>query len=278
MIRFLWFILLVLPLSLKGQFTYTIDHTIPVQDINNTELSMPWSGGLNAAQYNTMDLDLDGNDDLVLFDRMANKVITFLNVNNKYVPAPEYENFFPAEISSWLLLRDYNCDGKKDIFTGDVLGIKVYKNITVEGGYPAWEQFFFTSGFAGSKSPVLLTKGFNSKINLQLQFDDLPSISDLDGDGDLDILNVRFVGNGTIEFHQNLSMERHGTCDSLDFERVTQSWGNFRECSCGEIALNGLSCAPIAGGRTQQDIYGLFPCWVSSLPNPCYCKQTKSIS
>ena len=45
---------------------------------------MPWAGGLNAAHHNTMDLNDDGKDDLVIFDRTADKVITFLNDNNQY--------------------------------------------------------------------------------------------------------------------------------------------------------------------------------------------------
>ena len=131
MIRVLYFFLLFFPLTLQAQFTYFLDQSIPVQDLNSNNLSLPWAGGLNATQYNTMDLDDDGTDDLALFDRMANKVITFVSRDNQYIPAPEFENLFPADISNWLLLRDYNCDGKKDIFTGDVLGIKVYLDLKV---------------------------------------------------------------------------------------------------------------------------------------------------
>jgi hypothetical protein len=249
MLRFVFFILFALPLGLSAQFTYVFDQSIPVTNSDGTILSMPWTGGLNATQYNTMDLDLDGKDDLVLFDRMANKVITLLYKDSQYQYAPEYEFFFPSGISNWLLLRDYNCDGKKDIFTGDVLGVKVYQNISQPGGTLSFKQFLFYSG-SPFKSPVLLSKGFSSKVNLQLQFDDLPAITDADGDGDLDIFNFRFVGNGTVEFHKNFSQERYGKCDSLDFERITQNWGNFRECGCGVIALNGEDCP--TSGRTKH--------------------------
>ena len=236
----------------QAQFSYVLDQTIPVRPDGGAELLMPWAGGLNAAHYNTMDLNHDGKDDLVLFDRTADKIITFLQQNNQYQYAPDYESFFPDEVTNWLLLRDFNCDGKKDIFTGDILGIKVYLNETVEGENPTWKQFLFYSGFAGTKSQVLLTKGFSGKINLQLQFDDLPSIGDADGDGDLDIFNVRFVGNGTVEYHQNFSMERYGSCDSLDFERQTQNWGDFIECQCGSFAFNDEDCPPVTGGRVQH--------------------------
>ncbi|HEY9488618.1 MAG TPA: T9SS type A sorting domain-containing protein, partial [Chryseosolibacter sp.] len=155
--------------------------------------------------------------------------------------------------TNWLLLRDYNCDGQKDIFTGDVLGIKVFRNVTASDGRLTWEQHLFSTGFPGSKSPVLLTLNPNTqiKVNLQLQFDDLPSISDVDGDGDLDILNIQYAGHA-VEFHRNLSVENNLPCDSLSFERVTRSWGNFRECHCGVFAFNNEPCPPNAGGRTKH--------------------------
>src|SRR5687768_3282883 len=137
MVRVVCFFLFFLPLASQAQFTYFLDQSIVVQD-QGGNLAHPWAGGLNAAAFNTMDLNGDGADDLVLFDRMAGKVITFINADNQYVPAPEFENFFPGDVTNWLLLRDYNCDGRKDIFTGDVLGIKVYKNTTPDGGNLQW--------------------------------------------------------------------------------------------------------------------------------------------
>ncbi|HET9486444.1 MAG TPA: T9SS type A sorting domain-containing protein, partial [Chryseosolibacter sp.] len=250
MVRIACFLMLLAPLTSKAQFTYFLDQSVPVYQHNGDQLSLAWAGGLNAAQVNMMDLNADGVEDLVVFDRMANKVITFITADNEYAAAPEYEDLFP-KLSNWLLLRDYNCDGKKDVFTGDVLGIKVYKNISIDGENLEWEPRLFDTGFTGPKSTVLLTQGFESKVNLQLQYDDLPSISDVDGDGDIDILNVQYAGY-TVEFHQNLSVENNLPCDSLDFKRITRNWGNFRDCECGEFAFHGESCPPSSGGRTQH--------------------------
>lgn len=244
------FLLLLFPVALQAQFTYVLDQEIPVANENGNEIGLAWTGGLNAAHYNTMDLNGDGKDDLVLFDRMGDKIFTFLNEDNKYVYSPEFEEFFPDDVSDWLLLRDYNCDGRKDIFTGNIQGIKVYTNVTGPGEDLAWDHFTFFSG-SNSRSDVLLTKGFTSMINLKLQFDDLPSITDADGDGDLDIFNVHFVGEGTIEYHKNFSMERYGTCDSLAFERMTQQWGGITECDCGVFAFNNDDCDH-SGGRTKH--------------------------
>ncbi len=210
---------------------------------------MPWAGGLNAAQYSTMDVDLDGREDIVVFDRMASKVITFLNTGSQYLYAPQYENSFPDGITNWLLLRDYNCDGKKDIFTGDILGMKVYTNVTqTDSKGPQWEPYLFYSGDGNTPSKVLLTEGFSGLINLQLQFDDLPAIVDADGDGDLDIFTVQFVGNGTIEFHENITTK----CDTLKFKRITRTWGGVTECTCGNFSFNNQPCptrTEHAGGK-----------------------------
>jgi hypothetical protein len=239
------------PVVVRSQFTYAIDQTIPVKDANGDALTLPWAGGLNATQYNTLDLDGDNEEDLVLFDRTSNKPITFLNESGRYIYAPQYEKLFPS-LTNWLLIRDFNCDGRKDIFTGDILGISVFVNVTQSGEQLDWEKFLFFSGPGNPKSDVLLTKGFSGLINLQLQFDDLPAIHDMDGDGDLDILSMRYQGEGTIEFHQNFSKERHETCDSLEFERVTLKWGNFIECDCGVFAFDNTDCPPSSGGRTKH--------------------------
>jgi hypothetical protein len=250
MIRIIFLALLASPLSLFAQFSYVINDSIPVHGENNVLLTLPWAGGLNAAQFNTIDLNQDGKDDLLIFDRMANKVITYINENDHYKYAPHYEALIPTDVSNYILLRDFNCDGKKDLFTSDVLGIKVYLNTTALGENLSWQQFLFYAGPGETKSTVLLTKGFSGLINLQMQYDDLPSITDIDSDGDLDILNMRYTADGSIEFHQNFSKERYGTCDSLEFERVTQTWGNVRECTCGVFAFNGGPCPE--GGRTAH--------------------------
>jgi len=241
--RIFWIILfLALPLYTRAQFTYKLDQSIGVEADGKT-LSLPWAGGLNSVQVNTMDLNGDNNPDLVLFDRTADKILTFLNESNKYVYAHEYEELFPSEVTQWLLLRDFNCDGKKDIFTSDPFGIRVIVNTTLPGQKLTWRPY--NPGFP------LLTKGFTGNVNLKINDSDIPAIDDIDGDGDLDILNVRFVGIGTVEWHKNSSVERTGLCDSMQLERVTQNFGNFEECECGKFAF-GQTCASLPGGRTKH--------------------------
>src|SRR6187551_4139035 len=100
MVRSLWFSLLFLPFSLLAQFTYVMEQDIPVKDLEGNSIQLPWAGGLNAAHYNTMDLNGDNKDDLVLYDRMADRILTFVREGNDYKFAPEFEEFFPDEITN----------------------------------------------------------------------------------------------------------------------------------------------------------------------------------
>lgn len=246
--KVLWFFLLVSlsRTAIAQEFHYVLDNTVPVQE-NGADYASPWDGGLNSPQYNTLDLNFDNKDDLVLYDRMGQKVITYLQENGRYVYAPEFERFFPSAIYNWLLIRDFNCDGKKDIFTGHVFGISVYENVSTSGEMQ-WRHFPFYDG--NSTSEVVLTQGLSGRINLQIQFDDLPAISDADGDGDMDIFVMNYGGSGTIQYHRNYGVERHGSCDSLDFELEDPWWGGVRECECDEFAYGNADCS--SGGRVEH--------------------------
>ncbi len=179
---------------------------------------LAWAGGLNAVQYNTLDLNLDGTLDLVLFDRTSYQIIPLLAEGNRYRFAPEYISRFPR-IEAWLVLADYNCDGKVDIFTHTNTGVTVYTN-TSENGKLRFSPFGIpeTKGLSGFQIP------------LRVDVTDVPAITDVDNDGDLDLLTFLTPNvGGTVEFNKNLSMERFGHCDSLVFERETARWGGFEE-------------------------------------------------
>ena len=235
-------VLLFVPTNAFAQFTYSIDQSIPVE-VDDRMLAIPWSGGLNSAQLSKIDFDGDGNEDLVIFDRAADKILPYRNAGNKYEYNPDYEVLFPESVSQWMLLRDFNCDGKKDLFTSDPFGMVVFVNTTKPGQQLSWRPF--NPGFP------LLTKGFNGNINLKINDVDIPAIDDVDNDGDLDILAMRFVGIGTVEWHKNMSIENVGKCDSLQLERVTQRYGGMEECTCGVFAFNGEPC-DLDGGRIEH--------------------------
>lgn len=235
--RIFWAVILILaPNLVLGQFRF-LTH-IPVA-VEGEYLANPWAGGLNSGQYGNLDINMDGQLDLVVFDRSSNRFNPFLNVDGVYVFAPEYAYFFPEDINGWVLFRDYNCDGLNDIFTDALFGIKVYLNSSSGSSPLSWILM---------EDPIF-TEGFNGLVNIQLNITDIPGIEDIDGDGDLDILVYDFAVGGYIEYHKNLSIETYGNCDSLVYRRETQQWGDFMECDCDQIVFGDEECSPREGGR-----------------------------
>jgi len=103
-------------LVLNAQNPMFPEWTAPVFQ-NGQPLPHPFSGGINAPQFSTADLNNDGLDDIVVFERAGDKVLTFLrsSLTGELIYAPEYACLFP-KLNDWALLRDYNQDGAPDIF------------------------------------------------------------------------------------------------------------------------------------------------------------------
>src|SRR5690349_2219225 len=87
-------VVLLLSQPAAAQFTYTLDQSIPVE-VDGRLLPNAWAGGLNSAQFNTLDLDGDGDKDLIVFERASGRILTFLNNNSTYEHNPDYVRLFP---------------------------------------------------------------------------------------------------------------------------------------------------------------------------------------
>lgn len=218
-------------------FGFQRNSFVVVHDSVLNEIPNAWGGGLNSCQFSEIDLNFDSIKDLFIYDRSSSKIMTFINNGTSgtidYAYAPEYREKFPElHFPNWVLLLDYNNDGKEDIYTYAYgCGISVYKNISnATDGL----KFILVVG-------TILTYQDSGYVNLLVTTVDLPAISDIDDDGDLDVLN--FFGLGEyVQFHQNMSMELYGTADSLDFVRQDFCWGDFAEgVSNNSITLN-INC------------------------------------
>ncbi len=220
--------------SVSAQVKFELRH-LPVTQ-NNAILPDAFAGGLNAATVNTIRLNDDAMEDLVIYDRATNKTSTFLAANEngsiKYHWAPEYENFFPA-FYGWVRFRDYDCDGLKDIYTSSPLGIAVYHNDAVPPAAPSYTQVV-------NVITIPSQSGGGRTVNLQINGSDIPEIIDYDGDGDLDILAVFYQGV-TMVYYKNVSKERTGRC-GLDYEGNYACFGKFLVATeCGQYAT-GQAC------------------------------------
>jgi hypothetical protein len=195
-----------------------IDSVLLINE-NNDILRYPFAGGLNSCQVMNIDINLDGIDDILVFDRHGNRILPFIvpaSPAGKLIFKPELASLFPP-IEQWMQAADYNHDGKKDIFTYTTGGIKVYRNDSQN-----------TLKFTQVTKPFLYSLQGTAFTNILVTYADYPVIADVDGDGDIDVLT--FWGLGSfVEYHRNNSMERFGITDSLTFEKASSCWGHFAE-------------------------------------------------
>jgi len=228
-LKFLFFsaCFFLLGLMANAQLYFNRTDTVIVQLANGTPLKNPWAGGLNFLQVSDIDLNYDGIMDLFVFDRTGNKISTFINGGTANTVDYKYDhsfvNKFP-KLDSWALLRDYNCDGKMDIFTHTNLGIQVYKN---DGD--AVNGLHFTLAKHTLYAYYIDTNPPSNYLNLYVTSTDIPAIYDVDNDGDLDVLTFDFAGT-RMQWSKNFSLENYGTCDSLNyFMLVDECFGDFEE-------------------------------------------------
>ncbi len=202
---------------LYGQFSFERKFDVEVKK-NNTVLTRAWEGGLNYPIFSNVDFDNNGINDLLAFDKSGSRLVVFKNHNL------DFENIkLDLKLERWVLFRDFNCDNFPDIFTGTSGGIRVYKN----NG-----DFTFTL-----ESILIQTDLGTFTSNLFVANEDIPGITDIDGDGDLDILT--FDKNGVyLEYHKNQSIEKSEEC-GLDFFKESDCWGSFKENEItNQIILN----------------------------------------
>ena len=187
--------------------------------LDEVPLSNPWVGGLTAPQWSAFDADLDGDDDLFAFDRDGSRVLMFERISGEELTLRwDWTEGWP-DMVDWCLLRDYNCDGKPDIFTSYQNGIRVFTNTTQTGEGPSFDPepvtLFATFDLIGSDPSDLPV------ICLGM---DLPAIMDHDDDGDLDIITFTETASTLYRF------EGKTPC-GLDLECTNRCYGMLAEAA-----------------------------------------------
>ncbi len=217
---------------------------------NGYVLKMPWANGLNFTNVSNIDLNLDGKKDIVAFDKInqfsVGRFRCFINTGvllagqTTYSANPDLSYYFPAT-ANWAVCKDYDCDGKEDLFCSTSAGIMVYRNVTIPGG-----------ALTFSLAKPLINDNSIPPANIYAASNAVPGIVDIDNDGDLDILTFSPGGN-FVEYYKNLSKETYSICDSLNtFTRVTGCWGSIIEYFCG-ISLNQI-CGYKPGGGNEDPL------------------------
>lgn len=192
----------------------------PVEE-DGRKLGMPWAGGLNQPMVSQYDLNCDARGDLVIFDRQDESILPFVLEANGWRFAPEYRSLFPADsVQDWMLLKDFNCDGRPDLFTGTRQNVRVFRNT----GDPS-------KMFALYAEPLTTLSRIDdppTTLNVYAAISDLVALEDIDGDGDLDLLSNDVTG-AYVTAMRNFAQERFGRCDTLALELTSLCWGHFIE-------------------------------------------------
>lgn len=190
-----------------------------------TTLEHAWTGGFNCPQFSAMDYNNDGFTDLFVFDRDGERITPLINNGiigeASFFHAPEQIEGFPI-LQKWALMVDYNDDQKPDIFSSSNGGIQLHKNTTSNG-----EISFELVG-------VIKTDRGSGPVDLYTDNQDIPAITDIDSDGDLDIVTFSILGS-LVEWHENTSMD----INNPTFELADKCWGKFAEAPLdNSVTLN----------------------------------------
>lgn len=229
----------LITLWVNAQQTFTFDQSIKVSFQGN-DIEMPFAVGINAAQFQQMDTNGDGEEELIVWDINSRRILVFQTDGDDFVYLPEMAYYFPNDVSGFLVLADFNGNGKKDLFTSSPFGIRAYRNVTAQGAkYPSW-------GLA--QNFLRLDNG----SNLQANNLDIPLIMDIDGDGDLDIATFNFASGDYLELYLNTSVERKGFADIDGFAFPEPRWGNFEFCNCDSFSF-GITCSGFPIGRVLDE-------------------------
>jgi hypothetical protein len=240
--------------SLQAQLT---PWSVPLS-IGSDNLSLMSAGGLNCPQISQADLNLDGQPDLLIFDRMGDTWVPLRaqcdGGNCQWMYEPNYKPMLP-KVASWALLRDFDDDGLADLFTASdvpgIFGVRVFKGKNINGQL-GFEQMFF----GDSPNGLLYFPVGTIKTNIYVSDQDVPAIDDIDGDGDFDIITFGPAG-GYAEYYQNRSVELGFGKDSLRFLLNDNCWGKFYESGITEavnLSNSANLCATNIMGEPALDL------------------------
>ncbi len=224
--------------------------TCPVTNSNGKLLANPFVGGFDSPQFNQTDFDNDGDLDMLVFDKPGNVFSVFLFDNGDYNYAYDLNVHFLG-LRKWVRFYDYNQDGVEDIFTCPSVqsldGVEIWTGKR-NGNVINYELFKFDL----PRGDVLQHPWLDSTIPVFVSAGDLPSIDDVDGDGDVDLLAFD-NGGSYLRYYRNYAVERGLGLDTFDMEVEESCFGRFFENSFSQDITLSANMDECATGLKEED-------------------------
>lgn len=225
----------------------------PEVTIGATAMPHPFTGGLSAPQWSEIDVDWDGDMDLFAFDRDGSRILVFEKTDSgEWKERSDWSQGWPA-LKHWVLLRDFDCDGLPDLFTGYQNSIHVYRNTSAAPGVPTFEPYAL---------PLTASWDFGTgaqELPLVCLTIDKPAIFDVDNDGDLDFICFTETSTSLYRFSGQSACELDLVCTNRCYGMVSEGSedntlfiGADHSCSFNVVDPEGRP-APIEAEAAERD-------------------------
>lgn len=233
------YILIVL-ISCSGIFAQNLHQRFEGMNVivNGTACVNPFNGGIEIPRYQFTDIDNDGDLDLFIYDKDTT-LNFYRNEGNATVPlfrlnTTRYQNL---NVRNWFKFADLDGDGDQDLFCGgDSQRVRYYKNIGTTGNPGFILQLY------GVKTDLGDYMGSESAC--------VPTLVDIDGDGDQDFLTGSSTGEVT--YFQNI-----GTAQNFNFKFITSRFANILIIGGADEPKHGASSITFGDidGDNDKDLF-----------------------
>ena len=159
------------------------------EDGADAPLAYPFLGGFDEPKPQWVDLDGDGDDDLVVLD-LGRELLFYESLGGPETLVPRPGALASVDVQGgWFQFGDVDGDGDFDLLMSAGFGqVAFWRN----DGTPQ------AAAFVLAESPLLRSDG----QPVGLESANMPDLADVDGDGDLDLLGGR-TDQGTIAFYRH---------------------------------------------------------------------------
>lgn len=223
------------------KLSYKPDYSPVFLDMIGDTFKKALIGGLNHPQFQALDINNDGKKDLVLHDRTGGMLLPYINTGKggiaNYQYRPYFVQAFPEmDQNTWMMLVDYDNDGREDLWTKLNFKTVLYRNVTKSGDKMV--RFEKISDYL--KAYNFNPPPFPDSSSISADNFNIPAIGDVDNDGDIDFFSYQ-ANEGNLLLYRNMTKDFNLPLHPPVFDIADFCWGDFRDTTYDGIRLRGCA-------------------------------------